>query len=275
MCREDCFRSPPPRFHPSASPRDSSEVLPLPGAPCLGPPALPVLRCARGFPGVLNCNRPTVYLSRPPPASPCPARVAPRAVCYLAGFPRVLNFSCLNGSSDQGVLTARSLVSSLSALRGVLVFSAPPRAPPPRARFARVSPHASLGQGSRREFRWRDLALGPLTSGARRALTTSHPPACCPGSCPWPSHLGRPACPHHLSSSCLLSTPSSSQHSFASLFEIKCPGVFSAPSLPPDCVGRCAQVDRNRIDKCSSSPPSFEKSAIVPDLQAFWYPPNL
>jgi hypothetical protein len=101
-------------------------------------------------------------------------------VCYLAGFPRVLNFSCLNGSSDQGVLTARSLVSSLSALRGVLVFSAPPRAPPPRARFARVSPHASLGQGSRREFRWRDLALGPLTSGARRALTTSHPPACCP-----------------------------------------------------------------------------------------------
>jgi hypothetical protein len=26
----------------------------------------------------------------------------------------------------------------------------------------------------------RDLALGPLTSGARRALTTSHPPACCP-----------------------------------------------------------------------------------------------
>ena len=32
------FRSPPPRVHPSASPRDSSEVLPLP------PPALPVLR---------------------------------------------------------------------------------------------------------------------------------------------------------------------------------------------------------------------------------------
>jgi len=28
-------------------------------------------------------------------------------------------------------------------------------------------------------FLW-DLALGPLTSGARRALTTSHPPACCP-----------------------------------------------------------------------------------------------
>ena len=82
-----------------------------------------------------------------------------------------MNFSCRNGSSDQGVLTARSLVSSLSALRGVLVFSAPPRAPPPRARFARVSPHASLGQGSRREFRWCD----PV--GKLNVLVCSLPPA--------------------------------------------------------------------------------------------------